>query len=248
MEAKMKHKKLAFMIGLCLIIYAIYFFFQDSKINYIALGDSLSLGMNAYGETGYGYSDYIASYLEREGQLKSYSKDFAGAGYRIADLEHQLETNQLVTTKKGELSLKKCLRESQLVTLSIGGNDLLSSLNISSLDIDALDEESILQMIDETLKHLDQLFKQLRKYVKGDIVFIGYYNPFHSTTLPIERIFTYLNYNLEEICQKYDIDFVNTYTLFKQNKDYLPNPTNIHPSTQGCEAIAKQIIKIFENK
>ena len=104
----MKHKKLIIFCFLLLIIYLIYMTFHNDKINYLAIGDSLSLGVNAYNEEGYGYSDYLASYLKENNKLNNYSKDFAFAGFRIADLQHQLDMNQVLTRQNKTLSFKKC--------------------------------------------------------------------------------------------------------------------------------------------
>ena len=239
----MKLKKVIFMIILCIIVYAIYNIYHDNKINYLSIGDSLSAGINAYGDKNYGYSDYIANYLKQNNKLKSYSNDFAVAGYRISDVKHQLETNQIITSKNKSLSFKKCLRDAQLVTISIGGNDLLSELSLSTVDIDILNEKEVMDAIDHMLESLDNLLKELRKYAKRDIFLIGYYNPLHGTTLPVNRLFSYLNNKTGKICQKYDITYIDTYNIIKNNKNYLPNPTNIHPSIEGYEAIAKEIIK-----
>lgn len=242
----MKLKKILFILILCMTVYTIYNIYHDNKINYLSIGDSLSAGINAYGDKNYGYSDYVANYLKQNNQLKSYSNDFAVAGYRISDVKHQLETNQIITNKNKTLSFKKCLRDAQLVTISIGGNDLLSELSLSAVDIDILNEKEVMEAIDHMLIRLDDLLKELRKYAKRDIFLIGYYNPLHGTTLPVNRLFAYLNDKTGKICQKYDITYVDTYNIMKNNKDYLPNPTNIHPSIEGYEAIAKEIIKQFK--
>ncbi len=236
------------MIFICLVIYVIYFFYHDDRLHYLAIGDSLSVGVNAYGETSYGYSDYIASYLERNHQLKSYYKDFSVPGYRISDLQHQLDTNQLITVHGKTLSFKKCLRESELVTLSIGGNDLLSELSLSTVDIDTLDEDEVLQIIDQVTLDLETLLKSLRKYAKREIIMIGYYNPLNNSSLNLNRIFSYLNQKVASTCRKYDIDYINIYSLFKNNRKYLPNPTNIHPNTEGYEAIANKVIAVLEKQ
>ena len=51
----MKHKKLIGFILLLLIIYFIYISFHDNKVNYLSIGDSLAVGVNAYNERSYGY-------------------------------------------------------------------------------------------------------------------------------------------------------------------------------------------------
>lgn len=239
----MKHKKLIVFCLLCFVIYLIYSCFHTNKINYLSLGDSLSLGINAYGDVSYGYSDYLALYLDRKQVLGGYSKDFSISGSRISDLQHQLDTNQHITVNDSDLSLKKCLRESDLVTLSIGANDLISAINMSTIDIETLQEEDIIKIIDDLDKNLKQLFKELRKYAKKEIIFIGYYYPYQEPSLMIDRMFSYLNDKLEDSCTKYDITYINTYYGFKNNPSFLPNPTNIHPGPDGYQAIANLIVK-----
>ena len=65
----MKHKKLIIFCFLLSVIYLIYILFHNDKINYLSIGDSLSLGINSYNEESYGYSDYLANYL-KENQRK----------------------------------------------------------------------------------------------------------------------------------------------------------------------------------
>ena len=239
----MKHKKLIFFVILCFIIYIIYSYFHTDKINYLSLGDSLSLGVNAYGDVNYGYSDYFASYLDRKQVLESYYKDFSTSGYRISDLQYQLDTNEHILVEDKELSLKKCLRESDLITLSIGANDLIADVNLSTVDINTLQDDEVIAMIDEVDADLEEIFKNLRKYAKGTIVFIGYYYPYQEPSLMIERLFSYLNDKFEQTCDKYDIVYINTYYTFKNNPEYLPNPTNIHPGAAGYQAISDLIVK-----
>ena len=81
----MKHKKIIVFILLLLIIYFIYITFHDDKINYLSIGDFLSVGVNSYNENSYGYSDYLANYLKEKNLLKNYSKGFANADFRISD-------------------------------------------------------------------------------------------------------------------------------------------------------------------
>ena len=244
----MKHKKFFFFLVLCFLIYFIYHTSYNDGINYLSIGDSLSLGVNSYGDMNYGYSDYIARYFERENQLKNYSKDFATPGARIEDFLYQLDTNQLITKDNKTLSFKKCLREADFITLSIGGNDLLSEISLSTIDVETLNEEEVIKIIDKVNSELDTLFQKLRKYATEEIVFLGYYNPLKKTSLNIERIFSYLQNHISKTCQKYDITYVDLYPIFKENNKYLPNPTNIHPSTEGYEAIANKIIRERKKK
>lgn len=241
-------KKIIFLSCLFLTIYTIYYLNKTDQINYIALGDSLSVGIDSNGNTSYGYSNYLANYLKKNNILKTYSNDFAVSGARISDLLYSLETNRTIKKNNQTLSLKKCLRESDLVTLSIGGNDLLSKIALSTTTVETLNDAEVTKIINETLNELDTLLKEIRKYAKKEIILIGYYNPYQATAISVNRLMAYLNSKTNNICQKYDIKYLELSTLFKNNPSYLPNPTNIHPATDGYAAIANKIIENYLSK
>ena len=138
--------------------------------------------------------------------------------------------------------MKKCLREADLVTLSIGTDDILTSITLSTVSVENLSNKEITNMVDKTINELDTLFKELRKYAKNDIIFIGFYNPLEEETLTIERLYTYLITKTKDLCKAYDIEYLDIYNLFKKNKDYIDNPTNIYPTTEAYQMIATQII------
>ena len=68
------------------LTFLIYKGFDDKKIYYLALGDSLAAGRDSYGNYGAGYSDYINEYLEVNDKLDKFVKDFAVSGYKVDDL------------------------------------------------------------------------------------------------------------------------------------------------------------------
>ena len=235
-------KKIFCFLIICLLIYTIYYFNHTDKITYISLGDFLSVGIDSNGNTNYGYSNYLANYLKEKDLLKDYNNSFSTSGTRIIDLKNKLETNQTIKKNGKSLSLKKCLREADLVTLSIGTDDILTSITLSTVSVENLSNKEITNMVDKTINELDTLFKELRKYAKNDIIFIGFYNPLEEETLTIERLYTYLITKTKDLCKAYDIEYLDIYNLFKKNKDYIDNPTNIYPTTEAYQMIATQII------
>lgn len=238
-------KKVLCLLIICLCVYAIYYFNHTDKITYIAIGDFLSVGIDSNGNTNYGYSNYLANYLRNKDLLKNYNNDFATTGTRVVDLKNELETNQTMTRDGKSLSLKKCLREADLVTLSVGMDDILTSLTLSTVSVENISNKEITAIVDKTIKELDILFKELRKYAKEDIIFIGFYNPLEEDSLTIERLYTYLITKTKDLCQNYNIKYLDIYNLFKENKDYIDNPTNIYPSTEAYQVIATKIIETY---
>ena len=238
-------KKILCLFLICLLVYLIYYFNHTDKITYIAIGDSLSVGIDSNGNTNYGYSNYIANYLKNKNLLKSYNNSFSTSGTRIVDLKNKLETNLTITEDGESLSLKKCLREADIVTLSVGTEDILTELTLSTDTVENLSNEEITTIVDKTIDELDTLFIELRKYAKEDIIFIGFYDPFEVDSLTTERLYTYLIKKTKDLCKTYDIEYLDIYTLFKKNKDYINNPTNIYPTTEAYQMIATKIIENY---
>ena len=238
-------KKILCLLIIFLLVYTIYYFNHTDKITYISIGDSLSVGIDSNGNTNYGYSNYLSNYLKDKNLLKSYNNYFSTSGTRIVDLENKLETNWTIKKDGKSLSLKKCLREADLVTLSVGMDDILTSLTLSTVSVENLSNKEITTIVEKTIKELDTLFKELRKYAKEDIIFIGFYNPLEEETLIIERLYTYLITKTKTLCKTYDIEYLDIYNLFKKNKNYIDNPTNIYPTTEVYQMIATKIIDSY---
>ena len=238
-------KKILCLLIIFLLVYTIYYFNHTDKITYISIGDSLSVGIDSNGNTNYGYSNYLSNYLKDKNLLKSYNNYFSTSGTRIVDLENKLETNWTIKKDGKSLSLKKCLREADLVTLSVGMDDILTSLTLSTVSVENLSNKEITTIVDKTVDELDSLFKELRKYAKEDIIFIGFYNPLEEETLTTERLYTYLITKTKALCKNYDIEYLDIYNLFKRNKNYIDNPTNIYPTTEAYQMIATKIIEDY---
>lgn len=238
-------KKLLFCAFMCIIIYLIYATFASKQFTYISLGDSLALGENAYGDVQYGYSDYIASYLKRNDLLAFYSKDFAKSGARIQDVSNMILKNETIVMEKERYVLTELLRNADLVTLSIGANDVLSELALTSLDLSLVKEEVLLEKVDKTIEELDALLMLLKKSTRGEVLLIGYYNPFNENA-KVKRIFSYFENAYQEVARKHHVTYIQTSTLFKNHSDYLLNPFNIHPGSKGYSAIANQVITYLE--
>lgn len=245
----MKYKKLIISILIFLSIFVIYIFNNDKKMNYIALGDSLAAGQNPYGQINYGYADYISTYLERNKLLKFYTKGFAESGDKIEDLLEDIKNNKTLQIDNKIINIKASLRESDLVTISIGANDFLKKFNLSNL-ITELENINLKKTVDEIIPRLDETLNEVRKYAKKEIIVLGYYNPLPRMTTAftneIDELFIYADQKYKEICDKYNIIYLSVYSSFKNHNDYLPNPLDIHPNSKGYEVIANAVIDYLE--
>lgn len=243
-------KKLLLISSIILVVFLIYLTTIDRKVYYLALGDSIAVGLNSYNIVDYGYTDYIKDYLENKNILERYVNQYATSGYRITDVYRDIEDNKKVNLGNKEITLKNALIKADLVTLSIGANDFLANFDFGNF-VGQMNTNQTYEYIDEISSDLDKLLKTIRSYCKEDIILIGYYNPLPRLTNGYEElmdsIFSYSDEKYKTVCDKYDITYISIYDLFKGNTDFLPNPLNIHPSKEGYEAISELVIKEIDN-
>lgn len=246
----MKYKKTIFLVIILIGVFLIYKLNTNTKVYYLSLGDSLAIGQNPYGEIGYGYSDYVNKYLKKNNKLKFYSKDFASSGDRIVDLIAKIEKNEKTKLQDEEITIQNAISKANVITLSIGANDLFekAGLNDMNYNLDKVDETE--KYLPEIISNLDKLLKLIRKYNDDKIILIGYYNPLaplsSKYTRELEPLFMKVNENYKAVAESNGCDYIDVYEIFKENPEYLPNPSDIHPSNTGYEVISDQIIDILQ--
>ena len=87
-------KKIILPILIIFLTFTIYKVNDNNLIDYMVIGDSLNLGLNSYGNIGYGYNDYIKSYLENNQLLHQYNDLFTKENYKIEELTSDIQNNK----------------------------------------------------------------------------------------------------------------------------------------------------------
>lgn len=243
-----KHIKLIVFLLSLLLVFLTYNLFskENKKISYIALGDSIAEGMNSYSVVDYGYTDYIKDYLNSKDLLSFYTKKYAISGYKIRDLKNDIEDNKVIEQDDKKIYLKEALRESDLVTLTIGANDFLEMLSLDNIDQTIMDIKSTKKEIDRILEKEEDLIILIKKFAKRQIIVTGYFNPFprlEKYKNNIDELVKYYNNNLSELCDELKVDFVDIFEVLDSNEKAFPNPLNIHPNKYGYELIFKEVTK-----
>lgn len=248
---KRRYKLLIGFIISGIILISIFFITKDRKIYYLSLGDSLAAGQTPNNTISDSYGEYVAEYLKDHEVLEFYTKKFARSGYRSIDVLNDINENKKIKEGKKEISIKNALIKADLVTVSVGANDLFYKLNFKSgLDINQFDD--LYTYVDEALKDVDKLLYELRKSCKEQIMVLGFYNPFtsfsKSLSTTVEPVIIYGNNKMRSIVKKYDMTFVDIHNAFLANDNYLPSKPEIHPTKEGYRAISKIIISLIDNK
>lgn len=235
-----KHLKLILLIIAISSIYFIYQLTNQNNLIYTSIGDSLSLGENSFGATTYGYSDYIRDYLEKENLLSAYNKSYTSKTKTITDLYNDLLTEEVVTIDRNTYNLKRLLRESQLLTISIGLNDLIFEYNVQKKPITEYEENRI---VDKVFENYQNLMIEIKKYYQKDIYVIGYY----ENNTKYDGLIRKLNSKYKELCKKNEDIFIDT-SFLSNHSSYFDNPSSYYPNTKGYEQIASKIIRIYEEQ
>ncbi|MCJ0588691.1 GDSL-type esterase/lipase family protein, partial [Enterococcus cecorum] len=136
------------------------------RLNYVALGDSLTEGVGDDTHKG-GFVPIVADLLQDKYQLTSIEFDnFGKAGDRSDQILKRLRKNK---------KMQKTLSSANIITLTCGGNDLLKVIREH---IFSLKERTFVKSQKQYQKQLTQLIQEIRKYnPKAPIYLLGIYNP-----------------------------------------------------------------------
>ncbi len=224
-------KKLIVLFSVIFLTFVIYRVNANNLIDYMSIGDSLDLGINSYGNNTYSYHDYLKNYLDNNNLLHKTSFYYSKNNYKIEELLNDIKNNKEIIYNDKTYNIKKELREADLITISIGMDELINKIesNITSSDIDTL------------INNMDSLVSTIKKISPSNIVLIGYYNPYLDN-LKVSKIFSYINDGYKELASKYKINYIDILNL-NSNKEYLPNYKDYHLNSKGYLKIASKIIE-----
>lgn len=229
-----KHQKLIVFVITCLSIYFIYNYSgEQNKITYITLGDGYAEGLNSYQQTSYGYSDYLKDYYEERDELKFYYDGYTNKEMTLKDLKKDIELN--TREKDGHTSIKEALRESNLLTMSVGLNDIRHKLS----ECDQITQNDEKRIEKEITNQVEETIKELRKYYKYDIYIIEYPNLYPQNSVE-RRLLTRLNNKYKSLSKEKHTVFVENSEIEKNKEKYVENSKTIYLNSFGYK-------KIFEN-
>lgn len=228
-----KKKLVIFLIAVIPII-IIYNLKTTTNYTYLSIGDDLAIGHTPFNTYSTSYTDIIYDYLKQNKKNATLNKTFTKEDLRTKDLIKMIKEPDI--TQKQTLS--HALKTSNLITISIGSEELFSKLR-SNYYINKTNYKYANTMI----KEIEELLKEIRLLTNTKIYFIGYYNPIKEDSIYIDKLFNYIYTSFKELEKKYNIKYIRIDQEFKNNTKYLPNINNAFPSTLGYNLIANKIIR-----
>ena len=206
---------------------------SESKLIVSAYGDSLTKGTGD--ENLKGYVGYLQDSMSKRGQKVQFT-NFAINGYTSVQLLNDL------TEHKG---MKEMIAKSDVILLTIGGNDLYRP----SRDV-AATPEAFKERSKPALERVQKIFQEIRSANPEMIlVYTGLYNPFRYTKAG-EAFDPYVqdwNSKIQEmLVNDSKAIFVPSADLFLRNtKTYLSQDL-YHPNGKGYQRMAARVLQVLE--
>ena len=218
-----KKIKLLILIIMSMSVYFIYNNTKDKTINIISLGDSHAEGITSYGIKDYSYDDYLKLFL-KDHKINTNLEKYSSKDMSI---------DKMLFIIKNTNKIKKDLRDSHILIINLGYNDLLYKL---------ISREKLENSIYEIYRDYNNLIKEIRKYYHNQIIVIGYSTNNIEDYYQVKGI-TMLNNVLKS---NEEITYIDTVSLLKDDKRYFSNPNSNYPSNLAYMEISKKIIKKLE--
>ena len=268
----MNSRKILEMILYCLVTFLVCFFLvnwllpsaepvmtklsasaKKKVVNYVAIGDSLTKGVGDSTNQG-GFVPLLAQSLTNETDL-----EFKAINYGVSGNT----SGQILSRMQEKKEIRKDLKRAQLLTITVGGNDLRKAIleDTSNLDLDRFEKAS--KTYEKNLKQIIELARKdnpdLPVYV------VGIYNPLYLNFPDLTELQTLVdqwNQRTEEILSAYQgvyfvpindllykgIDGKSGVTESELGKETVTNDAlydedSFHPNNTGYEIMKEAVLE-----
>lgn len=229
---------------------------EVQTLHYLALGDSLTEGVGDKTGQG-GFVPLLAQALTNDYGYQVEAENFGVSGNT---------SSQILKRLKEDKELAAAVKEADLMTLTVGGNDL-RKLILKQLD--SLDVATVQKASKDYGKRLKSLIEQVRKSNPDlPIYIVGIYNPLYLSLPELTEVQTMVdgwNQVTQEVCRDYDqVYFVPINDLLYKGMEgeagvsqtaksgsnsVLYEEDGFHPNNTGYEIMKKAIMeKMNETK
>ena len=196
-------KKILFILILFLSCFIIYNVTIDDEVYYVSLGNSLSLEEE-------NYTTYVKDYLIKNDLLEEYNDNFIDNNYRITDLYSMIKNNTVVDN----ITMNQVLKKADIITLSIGMNELYYNMLVSN--------NSVYDNVNEMIKDMEKLFYEIDRYSHDKVFVLGSYNITDNN----QDVVNYYNYKLQKLVKKYDFIYLDLEKIVDKN-EFVDNNFNL---------------------
>lgn len=232
-------KVISLALSLLLVFSCISFVFAEETeepeiLNYVVLGDSIAYGAGLMNPQEAVYGKIVAN-------TNGYNySNFAINGSKTVDLINRL----------GQSNVREAIAEADIISISIGGNDLLKNL-LSLIPTLMVGNKSVLnKRIESMYSNITTSIEMIRELNPDAEILLqtiynnGGYLIFYAV---YENALKYVNpvyYKIQS--ENENVEVVDIYSAFKGNGVNICGDT-IHPNSRGNKIIAEEVLKTLYN-
>lgn len=171
------------------------------------------------------YSDYFVKNIKNLGKFNKILETKMSSEEILEDIDNNIEIDENIT-------IQNIINSALIITIMLNPNEIYNAKTYNELEI--------------IINNVNQILSKIRKISNAKIYFLGFYNIYDNKE--IDNKIIYINSKIENLCNKYKIDYIDLYNIFK-NKKYLfyINDNNL-PNKDANIMISNEIIKKYNQK
>ncbi|MFS1511256.1 GDSL-type esterase/lipase family protein [Chengkuizengella sp. SCS-71B] len=197
------------------------------ELCYVAIGDSLTVGVGA--PEGRGFASRYHTLLEQNLYKKVH---FTNAGISGATSQDVLELITLDSIMQQEL------KEADIITITVGGNDLLRAAELYFTDQEIKHMIEALKKFKKNMREIVSLIKKF-KNDRLDHCMINITNLYNPKPQMLDAQFVVNRFNnMIQRFHKGNIRVANAYQAYIGNEEQYLFSDQVHPNSKGYEVLA----------
>ncbi|GEN35387.1 GDSL-type esterase/lipase family protein [Aneurinibacillus danicus] len=204
---------------------------RENKIQIVALGDSLTRGTGD--GSGLGYVGHLRARLAQVAGQEVYVLNHGVNGYKTADLLRDLQKKE---------DIRRTIRQADIITLSIGGNDLF---NAGAEEVRPEESQKRLPGAVDRYRQIVKIITSLNP--KAKVLYVGLYNAFADLSNAREsyKIVQLWNGEASAVLYQYpNTIFVPTDDLFRTGGVKYLSSDHFHPNQAGYRRIGERMAEV----
>ena len=205
------------------------------KIDLVGLGDSITYGYNLP-DTNNNTNSSAFAFPYLIGDDKGLQLDARNLGVP------RWTTSDLLKAIKTDKNFKQSIKHAEYITLDIGSNDLLQTLNANNGNPIVL-QQKIIEMLPILTNNLDQIIQEISTLTDAPIVVYNIYNPFQLND-PMHFLVNQLLTNIVNpaigiVVSQNNAKLADAYTAFGEEQFTYVRQGDIHPTIAGQKVLAE---------